>query len=209
MPVSKKRMRVLEDLFRLDYPRLYPERAQALRPLVLSFSPETTMKAGLRHLRFVTPMGPLLAFADSAGLCGLYFEDQKDCPSSGQSNADDADPILRQTRDQILDYFAGRLGAFSVPLSPAVTPFQQRVRDALLKVPAAHTTTYGALARSIDSPRGFRAVAQALARNPIIIIVPCHRVLASDGSLGGFSAGLARKPALLAHEVQHWPRTES
>lgn len=161
-----------------------------------------------RYLGFETPMGPMLAFADNAGLCGLYFADQPDCPAIGHASPDHADLVLERTREEMLRYFSGTLADFSVPLSPAATPFQQRVRDALLTVSAAHTTTYGALARSIGSPRGFRAVAQALARNPILIIVPCHRVLGSDGSLGGFSAGLARKPALLSHEAKHWTSSQ-
>lgn len=148
-------------------------------------------------------MGTMVAVSDGAGLCGLYFSDQTDCPPLTAMAPGEADPVLRQTRDEMLAYFAGQHSAFSVPLSPAPTPFQQRVRDALDAVVAGQTTTYGALARRIGSPKGFRAVAQALARNPIVIIVPCHRVLASDGSLGGFSAGLARKPALLAHETLH------
>ncbi len=189
----------------LGYALLYPDCSQARRE-----APLTPMKPGHRkHLRFDTPMGPMLGLADDTGLCGLYFDDQTDCPEMGDSVQSPSDPVLRQACDEMRGYFAGKLTAFSIPLSPAASSFQQRVRDALLEVPVSRTTTYGSLARAIGSPKGFRAVAQALARNPIIIIVPCHRVLASDGSLGGFSAGLQRKPALLSHEALHWPEGQS
>jgi methylated-DNA-[protein]-cysteine S-methyltransferase len=158
----------------------------------------------LQRLAFDTPLGRMVALADMQGLRGLYFADQNDLPDASLSDEAPCHPVLQQACREIAEYFAGTRGVFTLPLSPAPTAFQQRVRDGLLAVGAGQTTTYGDLARTIGSPRGFRAVAQALARNPVVIVVPCHRVLAHGGKLGGFSAGLERKPQLLAHEARYW-----
>ena len=153
---------------------------------------------------FDTPLGRMVALAGAQGLLGLYFDDQNDLPDAACSDEAPSHPLLRQAEREIAEYFDGTRAAFSLPLAPAPTAFQQRVREGLMTVGAGQTTTYGELARAIGSPQGFRAVAQALANNPLVIIVPCHRVLAHGGKLGGFSAGLARKPQLLAHEARHW-----
>lgn len=153
---------------------------------------------------FDTPLGRMVALAVPSGLLGLYFDDQTDLPDVALSEEAPAHPLLCQAQREIAEYFGGTRAVFELPLAPAPTAFQQRVREGLRAVGAGQTTTYGELARAIGSPRGFRAVAQALAHNPLVIIVPCHRVLARGGKLGGFSAGLARKPQLLAHEARHW-----
>jgi len=158
----------------------------------------------LKRRTFDTPLGRMVALAGGQGLAGLYFEDQNDLPDAAHSIDAPSHPLLGQIEHELGEYFAGRRAVFSVPLAPAPTVFQQRVRAGLMAVQAGQTTSYGALARTIGSPQGFRAVAQALARNPLVIVVPCHRVLAQGGKLGGFSAGLARKSQLLAHEARHW-----
>ncbi|THF64276.1 methylated-DNA--[protein]-cysteine S-methyltransferase [Pseudothauera rhizosphaerae] len=158
------------------------------------------------RLAFDTPLGRLVALAVPQGLLGLYFDDQRDLPDAAGSDEAPEHPLLQQVRREIGEYCAGVRGVFTLPLAPAPTPFQQRVREGLLAVGAGRTTTYGDLARAIGSPRGFRAVAQALGRNPLIIVVPCHRVLAHGGALGGFSSGgPARKRVLLGHEMRYWP----
>jgi methylated-DNA-[protein]-cysteine S-methyltransferase len=169
------------------------------------------MKTTLRLARrvFDTPRGRLVALASVEGLAGLYFDDQLDLPDPALSDEQPGHSLLQRVQHEVEAYFSGRCGRFSVPLAPAATAFQQRARDALLRVPAGATTTYGALARDIGQPQAFRAVAQAMARNPLIIIVPCHRVLAHDGGLGGFSAGLERKRALLAHEAACYGTVQS
>ena len=111
----------------------------------------------------------------------------------------DAAP-LRAARRELEEYFAGERREFSLALEPAGTPFQMRVWQALRAIPYGETISYLELARRVESPRAFRAVGQANGHNPISIIVPCHRVIAADGSLGGYGGGLERKRFLLALE---------
>ncbi len=108
-----------------------------------------------------------------------------------------------EARDQIAAYFSGELRSFSLPLAPLGTPFQQRVWAALAQIPFGETRSYAQLARAIDRPSASRAVGRANATNPICLIVPCHRVIGSDGSLTGFAFGEALKRQLLAHEHGH------
>jgi methylated-DNA-[protein]-cysteine S-methyltransferase len=111
-----------------------------------------------------------------------------------------SDTMLRETRKQLTAYFAGKLRTFDLPLAPNGTEFQRKVWTALTKIPYGTTTSYAAIARSIQSAAAIRAVGAANGRNPIPIIVPCHRVIGSDGSLTGFGGGLDRKRWLLHHE---------
>jgi len=106
---------------------------------------------------------------------------------------------------QLDEYFAGRRTGFDLPLAPAGTGFQQRVWHALCEIPYGDTTSYGALARQLGSPDASRAVGLANGRNPIAIVIPCHRVIGADGSLTGYGGGLDRKRWLLDHEreVRH------
>ena len=102
--------------------------------------------------------------------------------------------------EQLRAYFAGELREFSLPLAPGGTEFQRKVWSALTRIPYGRTTSYAAIARDIGTPRGVRAVGLANGRNPISLIVPCHRVIGSDGSLTGYGGGIERKKWLLAHE---------
>ena len=111
----------------------------------------------------------------------------------------DAEP-LRSARRELEEYFAGDRREFSVALAPAGTAFQQRVWQVLREIPYGGTISYRELARRVENPRAIRAVGQANGRNPLSIIVPCHRVIAADGSLGGYGGGLDRKRVLLALE---------
>lgn len=110
-------------------------------------------------------------------------------------------PLLREAEQQIIAYFSGKLQQFSLPLAPVGTVFQQKVWQALQKLPYGTTTTYGALAKHIGSPNAARAVGGANNKNPIGIIIPCHRVIGSNGGLVGYAEGLAMKQELLLLEA--------
>lgn len=152
-----------------------------------------------------SPLGGVLLARTAAGLAGAWFtEGQKDAdealPLPGVPIAGD-DPVLRQTALQFDGYWAGRRQAFDVPLDlGAGTPFQQAVWRALLEIPFGGTRSYGDIARHIGQPKAFQAVGMAVGANPLIIIVPCHRVIGRDTRLTGFSSGLPRKIDLLRRE---------
>ena len=109
-------------------------------------------------------------------------------------------PLTARDFEQLEAYFAGQRCAFELPLSPAGTPFQRRVWSALEKIPYGHTLSSRALAEAAGSPRAFRAAGQANGRNPIVILIPCHRVTGVSGNLTGYGGGLAVKAALLRLE---------
>lgn len=113
---------------------------------------------------------------------------------------DPGHPVLRETIRQLDAYFAGHLHRFDLPLEPTGTQFQRQVWAALQEIPYGETRSYGDLAREVGRAGGARAVGQANRNNPIGVIVPCHRVVAADGSLGGYAGGLDRKRRLLALE---------
>ena len=110
------------------------------------------------------------------------------------------DALLRRAADQLHAYFAGEMLAFDVPLDLQGTPFQRRVWQALLAIPGGETRSYGEIARALGSAAAVRAVGGAVGRNPVSVIVPCHRVIGSDGSLTGYAGGVDRKRALLKLE---------
>lgn len=114
-------------------------------------------------------------------------------------------PVLDRAADALTAYFAGQRQTFDLPLRLVGTPFQCDVWRALLQIPFGTTCAYGDIARTVGRPTAFRAVAQAIGRNPVCIIVPCHRVIGRDGSLTGFGSGLPRKIDLLQREGL-WPR---
>jgi methylated-DNA-[protein]-cysteine S-methyltransferase len=148
--------------------------------------------------------GNLYLAATERGLAGVWFTDQRHLPdvSNWQRQNDVAQlSILKDAQQQLQAYFEGRLQQFDLPLDlSAGTPFQQAVWQALLKIPFGKTTSYGALSISIGKPLAVRAVGTAIGRNPIGIIVPCHRVVGADGSLTGYAGGLHRKEAFLTLE---------
>ena len=110
------------------------------------------------------------------------------------------EPELNRAARELTEYFAGQRQNFTFSLRPVGTPFQMRVWDALLKIPYGETRSYGQIARNVANPKGARAVGMACNRNPIMIAVPCHRVVGSDGSLTGYALGTGLKQALLKHE---------
>lgn len=142
-----------------------------------------------------SPVGPLTLVSDGAALAGVYFESQKHgAPPAGPKGAD---KIIDMARKQLDSYFTGKRKSFDIPLRPVGTAFQTRVWDALTRIPYGETTSYGAIANAIGSPKAVRAVGAANGRNPIPIIIPCHRVIGANGSLTGFGGGMARKEHLL------------
>ena len=157
---------------------------------------------GIRWSRFPSRFGEVLAAAEGGALVGLWFvEGQKDTPAPGAGWArDDADPVLAETRRQFGEFERGERRAFDLPLSLRGTGFQRAVWAELLRIPFGATSTYGEVARRVGRPAAVRAVGAAVGRNPVSVIVPCHRVLGADGSLTGYAGGLGRKRALLSLE---------
>lgn len=156
------------------------------------------------HTLFDSPLGPMLLAASPQGLAGVWFQSQRHGPDAAhisQWPADASHPVLQAAVQQLEAYFQGQRQAFDLPLDwSAGTAFQQRVWQALLGIAHGQTRRYGELAQQIGQPTAARAVAAAIGRNPLSIVVPCHRVLGADGSLTGYAGGLDRKAALLALE---------
>lgn len=154
--------------------------------------------------RVDSPLGPLLLAASERGLSGLWFDNQRHLPPwlAGREPGPVAEhPVLATTARQLHAYFAGERDDFDLPLDlEQGTDFQRSVWQALLTIPVRASLSYGALARQIGRPAAVRAVGAAVGRNPLGIIVPCHRVLGADGSLTGYAGGLWRKTALLRLE---------
>jgi methylated-DNA-[protein]-cysteine S-methyltransferase len=149
-----------------------------------------------------SPLGTMLLVANGSSLTGLYFVGQKYIaePSEDWIRSEVAQPFPHAKR-QLAEYFARERRAFDLPLSFEGTPFQQRVWSAIAAIPCGETMSYSALARSVGAPRSVRAVGAATGRNPISLVVPCHRVVGADGSLTGYAGGLDRKRTLLALET--------
>lgn len=148
-----------------------------------------------------SPLGPMIVAATSQGLAGVWFADQRHLPDHAGWPHAPAHPVLVQAVAQLDDYFAGKRTTFDVPLDlRGGTPFQQSVWRALLAIPSGRTASYGQLGRDLGRPAAVRAVGAAVGRNPLSVVVPCHRVVGSDGSLTGYAGGLDRKTALLQLE---------
>lgn len=152
------------------------------------------------RMTFESPLGPLLLARTAAGLAGAWFEGQKDHPGTIAAPERDDDPLLNEAARQLTDYWAGQRRHFDLALDLHGTPFQLDVWRALLAVQAGQTQSYGEIARCIGTPAAVRAVGAAVGRNPVSVVVPCHRIIGRDGSLTGYAGGLHRKTALLKHE---------
>lgn len=154
------------------------------------------------HTTVDSPVGPLTLVAEDDNLTGLYMTDQRHRPAEETFGvpADPADPPFAVTAAQLTAYFAGERTDFDLPLHLAGTPFQQRVWEQLRQIPYGETISYGALAERVGNPAASRAVGMANGRNPVGIIVPCHRVVGANGSLTGYGGGIDRKKQLLALE---------
>jgi methylated-DNA-[protein]-cysteine S-methyltransferase len=150
------------------------------------------------QLVVASPVGKLRLIASDKGLVAIDVRNVK--TSNDQVKNAAAQKILSATKKQLEQYFAGKRTAFDIPLDLEGTDFQQLAWRALCRIPFGKTISYGDQAKNIKKPKAFRAVGSANGKNPIPIIVPCHRVVASDGSLGGYSLGLKMKKQLLALE---------
>ncbi|BES70386.1 methylated-DNA--[protein]-cysteine S-methyltransferase [Marinobacter nanhaiticus D15-8W] len=149
-----------------------------------------------------SPIGELLLTGDGTSLTRIYMRKQKyGCDVKPGWEQDESQ--FGEARRQLDAYFAGDLKQFDLPLAPAGTEFQQSVWRALVEIPYGETRSYGELARQLGSPKLNRAVGTANGRNPISIIIPCHRVIGADGSLTGYGGGVERKRWLLAHEASN------
>lgn len=152
------------------------------------------------HALVDSPLGPLTLVAEDDALVGLYLGEQRHLPAPQRFGSRDQ-AVLPSLQEQLDGYFAGTLRAFDVRLAATGTPFQERVWAALREVPYGTTCSYGDLARAVGRPTAFRAVGAANGRNPVSIVVPCHRVVGTNGSLSGYAGGVERKRALLALEA--------
>jgi len=148
-----------------------------------------------------SPIGQLTLVGDEHGLAGLYMDSQRYGPMRDPAWRHDRETLV-DAAEQLEQYFAGERTEFELELRPAGTAFQRGVWDLLLGIPYGETTTYGTLAAALGDPRKVRAVGLANGRNPISIVVPCHRVIGADGSLVGYGGGLERKRTLLALEAE-------
>jgi len=157
----------------------------------------STMPMPTMMMTIDSPLGPLRLLADAAALTGLYLPDQP-APEVPEGRA----PVLARAAAQLAEYFAGARRDFDVPLGPRGTGFQERVWRELTTIAYGETRSYGELARAIGRPSASRAVGAANGKNPISILVPCHRVIAGTGALTGYAGGLAAKRWLLAHEAR-------
>jgi methylated-DNA-[protein]-cysteine S-methyltransferase len=148
---------------------------------------------------FATPIGRLTVAMEDGAIRHVLFEKGRYGATGREAWKRDASAV-REAREQLLAYFAGERRAFDLPLLPSGTPFQQQVWNALREIPFGATRSYRDIALRIGNPNGVRAVGAANGRNPLPIIVPCHRVIGSDGSMTGFGGGLPVKQFLLVHE---------
>jgi methylated-DNA-[protein]-cysteine S-methyltransferase len=153
--------------------------------------------------RITSPLGPLTLAATAQGLALVWFDAQQHRTETVDAPLDDAHPLLLQTASEFAAYWADARARFTVALDPQGTPFQHAVWQVLRGIAPGALLSYGEVAHSIGKPAAVRAVGAAIGRNPLGIIVPCHRVVGSNGSLTGYAGGLPRKEALLRHENAH------
>ena len=150
---------------------------------------------------YESPLGQILLTATGTALTGLHFVGEKYYPGIASEWQRDTNVIaIKSAITQLDEYFSGKRKSFDLPLEPEGTEFQRQVWNALTKLRFGETATYAQLAQRIGNPKAVRAVGAANGRNPISIVIPCHRVVGADGSLTGYAGGLARKEALLRME---------
>ncbi|GAA0614192.1 methylated-DNA--[protein]-cysteine S-methyltransferase [Sporichthya brevicatena] len=154
------------------------------------------------HVVVDSPIGPMTVVADGETVVGIYMDDARHLPPAERFGpADDGTSVVLKEADrQLGEYFACERTTFDLPLAADGTPFQRRVWAALCEIPYGETISYGELARRIGQPTASRAVGLANGRNPISVVVPCHRVIGSSGKLVGYGGGLSRKQTLLELE---------
>jgi methylated-DNA-[protein]-cysteine S-methyltransferase len=153
------------------------------------------------YARIASPLGDILAAAESGALIGLWFEGQKyypAIPEDWRENA--ASPAIARCRKQLDEYFAGKRDRFDLPLAPRGTAYQQRIWREIAAIPFGETLSYAELAKRAGNADAARAAGAATGRNPVSIVIPCHRVVGSGGALTGYAGGLERKTRLLGLE---------
>ncbi|MDR0883250.1 MAG: methylated-DNA--[protein]-cysteine S-methyltransferase [Oscillospiraceae bacterium] len=146
--------------------------------------------------RIATPLGTAILTSAGGALTRLVFDDY-----ASPDTTPPADELLRVATTQLAEYFAGTRQSFTLPLAPVGTVFQQKVWAAMRAIPYGQTASYAQLAQNIGHPKAVRAVGSACGKNPLVIFIPCHRVVRTDGGLGGFSSGLERKKSL--HNIEN------
>ena len=154
----------------------------------------------LRYTHIDTPFGRVRLVGRPEALTGCYFDGQRHLPPLPAGEPDDGLTLFREAANQLRDYLAGRRHDFDLPFDPVGTAFQQAVWRQIAAVPFGETITYRELAEAAGSPAAVRAAGAATGRNPLSVMVPCHRIVGSDGSLTGYAGGLDRKVALLRLE---------
>lgn len=155
------------------------------------------MQSGTQfHTRVLSPLGDLIVTANDAAVTRVHIARAEDADVSASCK----NALLEKAASELKGYFAGELRSMSVPLAPQGTPFQQRVWQALKTIPYGETRAYSQIAQMIGSPKACRAVGMANNKNPIMILIPCHRVIGKDGSLTGYAGGLDKKRFLLELE---------
>lgn len=152
----------------------------------------------LHTVYYSSPIGSILIEAEDEQLTVVSFRDEVTITETGTTTS----PILKTAIKQLDEYFAGTRNHFDLPLHPQGTAFQQKVWDQLIKIPYAETVTYLHMAKRLGNVKSIRAAASANGKNPIGIIIPCHRVVGADGKLTGYAGGLHRKQWLLEHEAK-------
>jgi methylated-DNA-[protein]-cysteine S-methyltransferase len=167
----------------------------------MTFATDAILRDCTAQCRIASPLGTMLLARTARGLAGAWFAEQKHHPDEIDAPERSDDPVLAATARQLRDYFAGERDAFDVPLDLQGTAFQRDVWQALLAIAPGTTSSYGAIARALGVPSASRAVGAAVGRNPVSIIVPCHRVVGSSGALTGYAGGLDRKTSLLRIEA--------
>lgn len=168
----------------------------------------TVTKGALVTTTFDSPVGELTLIASAHGLRAVLWPADKDREGAPRvkpvtAAAAGENDITKLTKSQLAEYFAGERKAFSIPLELAGTDLQRETWAALASIPYGETTTYGRQAAALGRPTSFRAVANANGKNPVSIVLPCHRVVGADGSLTGFAGGLSSKSWLLEHEERN------
>ena len=154
-----------------------------------------------RYRRILTPLGTLIATSFGGALTGLHYENGRHAPLLSPSWSEAPhDAAFDECARQLREYLDGRRRCFELPLSPKGTPFQERVWGEIARIPYGETVTYAELARRAGAPGSARAAGAATGRNPLSIIVPCHRVIGSDGGITGYAGGVDRKARLLQLE---------
>jgi len=173
----------------------------------MTYATDSILHSATAQCRIASPLGTMLLARTKHGLAGAWFERQKHHPETIGAPERADDPLLAETASQLREYFAGARTTFDVALDLQGTDFEVRVWETLLKIPMGRAVCYSDIANKIKNPKASRAVGAAVGRNPVSIIVPCHRVVGSSGSLTGYAGGLDRKRSLLRIESERVERT--